>query len=77
MATRVGGSRDALLGGWLLLSPNSGERNRLLAALAFADTLDTLSAIVCFAEGNLPLETAKAAAIVSGSLATLELLARH
>lgn len=75
IATRVGGARDAVLGGWLLLSSSPGEQKRLLTALALVDILDTISAIVCFAEGNLPAEIVRAATLTSGSLAALALVA--
>lgn len=75
IATRVGGSRDALLGGWLLFFSNASERRRLSAILAAINVIDSISAIVCFSEGNLPLCAMKGAAVASGCLAALAVLA--
>ncbi|KAB8233941.1 hypothetical protein ETB97_003267 [Aspergillus alliaceus] len=74
MATRIGGSRDTLLGGWLLFFCDGDEQRRLSVLLSLINATDAVSAIICCSEGNMPLpimKSTRAASVLLVALGTL------
>jgi len=77
IATRISGSRDLVLGSYLLWSLTKDRRRiKLLSGIAaLVNLIDAGSAIACGLEGSLPPELSRNTTIACGSWAVLALLA--